>query len=75
MLPSWRDTAAKKSILDFIAAVTDPDSDAFDADREFAYDTDPVLGSGNGGVLAAAANGGWTVVDIAADWATIYAST
>jgi hypothetical protein len=44
-----------------------------DAEREFAYDTDPVLGAGTAAVLAAAADGGWTVVDMAADWDTIYA--
>ena len=43
-----------------------------DAEREFAYDTDPLLGSGTDQVLAAAASGGWTVVDIARDWAEIY---
>jgi len=44
-----------------------------DADREFAYDTDPVLGAGTAALLAAANAGGWTVVDMAADWETIYA--
>ncbi len=44
-----------------------------DAEREFAYDTDPLLGAGTTAVLAAAAAGGWTVVDMAADWETIYA--
>jgi hypothetical protein len=43
-----------------------------DAQREFAYDTDPLLGSGTEQVLAAAASGGWTVVDMAADWAEIH---
>jgi hypothetical protein len=43
-----------------------------DADREFAYDKDPVLGSGTDQLLAAAAGGTWTVVDMATDWATIY---
>jgi len=43
-----------------------------DAEREFAYDTDPLLGSGTEQVLAAAAAGAWTVVDMAADWETIY---
>ena len=45
-----------------------------DADREFAYDTDPLLGSGTEQILAAATAGAWTVVDMAADWATIYSS-
>lgn len=43
-----------------------------DAEREYAYDSDPVLGSGNEKVLAAAADD-WTVIDMAADWATVYA--
>ena len=43
-----------------------------DAEREYAYDTDPVLGSGTDQVLAAAASGAWTVVDMARDWAEIY---
>jgi hypothetical protein len=44
-----------------------------DADREFAYDTDPLLGSGNGALLAAATADNWTVIDMATDWETIYA--
>jgi haloacid dehalogenase-like hydrolase len=43
-----------------------------DADREFAYDTDPLLGSGTAAVLAAAAAGAWTVIDMANDWDEIY---
>jgi haloacid dehalogenase-like hydrolase len=43
-----------------------------DAEREFAYDTDPVLGSGTEQVLSAAAAGDWTVIDMAADWAAVY---
>jgi len=44
-----------------------------DAEREFAYDIDPLLGAGTAALLAAADSGGWTVVDMAADWETIYA--
>jgi len=44
-----------------------------DAEREYAYDLDPVLGSGNANLLDAAANGDWTVIDMSADWAVIYA--
>jgi hypothetical protein len=44
-----------------------------DGDREFAYDKDPLLGAGTEQVLAAAAAGGWTVIDMAADWEEIYA--
>jgi hypothetical protein len=43
-----------------------------DAEREYAYDIDPVLGSGTDQVLAAAAAGGWTVIDMANDWSEIY---
>jgi hypothetical protein len=43
-----------------------------DADREYAYETDPILGSGTEKVLVAASDGGWTVVDMAADWSTIH---
>src|SRR4051812_43433111 len=43
-----------------------------DADREYAYDEDPVLGSGTEQLLAAASDGGWTVVDMATDWSEIY---
>ncbi len=46
-----------------------------DADREFAYDTDPLLGSGNEQLLAAAGEGAWTVIDMAADWALVYAQS
>lgn len=43
-----------------------------DADREYAYDGDPVLGSGIEHIRAAAAEHHWTVIDMAADWSTIY---
>jgi hypothetical protein len=43
-----------------------------DGDREYAYDSDPLLGSGTGQLLQAAADGKWTVVDMAADWASIF---
>jgi phosphoglycolate phosphatase-like HAD superfamily hydrolase len=42
-----------------------------DGDREYAYDQDPILGSGTGQILAAAAEHKWNVIDMAADWATI----
>lgn len=45
-----------------------------DGDREYAYDRDPILGSGTDKILAAAAEHKWTVIDIAADWATVYRS-
>jgi hypothetical protein len=43
-----------------------------DAGREYAYDGDPVLGSGTEHIRAAAAEHHWTVIDMAADWSTIY---
>jgi hypothetical protein len=44
-LPSWRDTPAKHSILEFIAAVTDPDSADFVAEpaRVAVFDNDGTL--------------------------------
>jgi hypothetical protein len=45
-----------------------------DAEREYAYDNDPILGAGTGQVLAAAADGGWSVVDMAADWSSVFPS-
>jgi hypothetical protein len=43
-----------------------------DGDREYAYDRDPILGSGTDQLLAAAAEYKWTVIDMAADWATVH---
>ncbi len=43
-----------------------------DAEREYAYDFDPILGSGTTQLLSAAAENAWTVVDMAADWETIF---
>ena len=43
-----------------------------DSEREYAYDRDPVLGAGTERLLAAAADQGWAVVDMAADWATVH---
>jgi hypothetical protein len=152
-LPSWRDGAAKQSIMEFVAAATSPGSDdyveepdriaVFDNDgtlwteqplyaqlafamdraaelghpsihrhvgqrpivaagntdgdlamlqwaavsphrslqlvvrhtygeREYAYDRDPILGSGTGQLLAAAADHDWTVIDVAADWSAVH---
>ena len=44
-LPSWRDTAPKKSILDFVAAVTDSSSADFvpEAERIAVFDNDGTL--------------------------------
>ena len=46
-----------------------------DGEREYAYDRDPILGSGTGQILAAAAEHKWTVIDMAADWVTIHPDT
>ena len=43
-----------------------------DSDREYAYDHDPILGSGTSQILAAAAERKWTVIDMAADWSAIH---
>jgi hypothetical protein len=43
-----------------------------DGDREYAYDRDPILGSSTDQILAAATEHKWTVIDMAADWATIH---
>ena len=43
-----------------------------DGEREYAYDTDPMLGSGTEKLLAAVAEHGWSVVDMASDWAAIF---
>jgi len=44
-----------------------------DAEREYAYDVDPILGSGTDQVLSAATDHQWTVIDMAADWASVHA--
>ena len=46
-----------------------------DGEREYAYDADPLLGAGTDQILAAAADGNWSVIDIARDWATVYPDT
>lgn len=43
-----------------------------DGEREYAYDRDPVSGSGTGHLLAAAAEHKWTMIDMAADWSAMY---
>jgi hypothetical protein len=45
-----------------------------DAEREYAYDSDPLLGSGTAQLLAAAVDNHWTVVDMAVDWSRIFPS-
>ena len=43
-----------------------------DGEREYAYDRDPILGSGTEQLLAAAAEHKWTVIDMAADWSAVH---
>jgi phosphoserine phosphatase len=43
-----------------------------DAEREYAYESDPLLGAGTDALLAAAAAPTWAVIDMATDWATIF---
>jgi hypothetical protein len=43
-----------------------------DAEREYAYDKDPLLGSGTNQLLAAASDSAWTVIDMANDWSAIF---
>ena len=44
-LPGWRETTAKQSIMEFVAAVTDPDSPDFipERDRIAVFDNDGTL--------------------------------
>jgi haloacid dehalogenase-like hydrolase len=46
--------------------------DHTDGDREYAYDHDPILGSGTDGIRAAATDQKWTVIDMAADWSAVH---
>jgi hypothetical protein len=43
-----------------------------DAEREYAYDRDPILGSAAGQLHAAASEHKWTVIDMAADWSAVH---
>ncbi|HTZ27770.1 MAG TPA: HAD family hydrolase [Streptosporangiaceae bacterium] len=43
-----------------------------DGEREYAYDRDPILGSGTEKIIAAAAEHQWTLIDMAADWSTVF---
>ena len=46
-----------------------------DAEREYAYDRDPILGSGTDQILATATDQKWTVIDMAADWASVHSAS
>ena len=43
-----------------------------DGDREYAYERDPILGSGTEQIHAAATKHKWTVIDMAADWSAVH---
>jgi haloacid dehalogenase-like hydrolase len=43
-----------------------------DGEREYAYDRDPILGSGTEEIIAAAAGHQWTLIDMAADWSAVF---
>jgi haloacid dehalogenase-like hydrolase len=43
-----------------------------DSKREYAYDTDPILGSGTAQLLTAASDHDWTVIDMATDWSVVF---
>jgi hypothetical protein len=43
-----------------------------DAEREYAYDKDPLFGSEAAQLLAAASDNQWTVIDMAADWTVVF---
>jgi haloacid dehalogenase-like hydrolase len=43
-----------------------------DGKREYAYERDPILGSGTEEIRAAAAEHQWIVIDMATDWSVIY---
>lgn len=43
-----------------------------DGDREYAYDRDPILGTGIERIHDAATSGSWTVIDMAADWSAVH---
>ncbi len=43
-----------------------------DSEREYAYDRDPVLGSGNEKLLTTSSDRGWTVIDMASDWSVVH---
>jgi haloacid dehalogenase-like hydrolase len=46
-----------------------------DGEREYAYETDPVLGAGTAQLLAAASDQEWTVIDMAEDWSAVFPSS
>ena len=43
-----------------------------DAEREYAYDRDPILGSGTEKIIAVAARHQWTLIDMATDWPAVF---
>ena len=63
--PRWWTAAGPHRTLQLVVRHTD-------AEREYAYDRDPVLGSGTGRLRAAATEHKWILIDMAADWSAIY---
>ena len=43
-----------------------------DGEREYAYDSDPLLGAGTDQLLAAASANHWSVIDMATDWTEVF---
>jgi hypothetical protein len=60
-LPGWRETTAKQSIVEFVAAVTDPDSPDFvpERDRVAVFDNDGTLWTETSPRQDDATCGGW----------------
>jgi hypothetical protein len=75
-LPSWREPMAIWPCCSGPQAAPDRSLQLVvhhtDGEREYAYDRDPVLGSGTEQILAAAADHKWTVIDMAADWSAVH---
>ena len=83
-LPSWREAPAKQAIVEFVAAVTDPDAPDFvpERDRVAVFDNDGTLWTEQPAyaqlvfaIDRAAAHQKWTVIDMAADWANVHSAS
>lgn len=63
ILPSWRDAAARRSIIEFVERVSGDGAGAVPiADRVAVFDR----------ALAAASARGYTVVSVRDDWASVF---
>ena len=75
LLPSWNDGTPKKAIIDFVSRTDGLRFMALvhhtDAVREYAYDRQSHIGKLDK-ALDEAVQRKWTVVDMKADWNTIY---